>query len=113
MSNYDSATDFEINKAVAEALGWEYVKRNGDRVICHKSEKYSFTQSGMDYCNSPDDAWPIIMANNIVTFPKDSKFIGRPFAKDYGGLRITHCETNEGLLRAAMVVYLKLMEAEA
>ena len=56
-------------------------------------------------CTSPNDAWPIMMANNIRVFPRPKE----PFAKARTCALPVYVDAkcgNEGLLRAAMEVYL-------
>jgi len=95
MTNYDDMSDFQINKAVAEAQGFN---------AYHLEDK--------DYCNNPSDMWPIIVEHNILIRPRPETDIGEPFASDIRGIHVTRCIDNNGLLRAAAIVYLKMEEAK-
>jgi len=103
MIDYDSATDDEINEAVL------------CHTVHHKYLPYyrNNATEKPDYCNSWADAGPIIVANRIAT--------GWAGGDDWSAIM-----TNQGKpepfrqlevrdanpLRAAMVVFLKMMEAE-
>ena len=56
-------------------------------------------------CTSPNDAWPIMMANNIVTVPnnEDSRVVGKNLSTECIAVWV---DSNDKLLRAAMEVYL-------
>jgi len=109
---YNELSDFEINKAVAEALGLDVLApmhHNAD-VVSFRSGQAS-PRSGRniidcaDYCNNPSDAWPIIAENKI-----DFEWLGASVeASDITG---KHCneDLNNNALRACMIVYLKLKE---
>ncbi len=119
--NFDDMSDAEINKAVAIAER-RYVKPppfceveiigdvenyyDGSRTLwaCHAS-----------YCDSPDDAWPIIVENKIeVAYHPINKYwyssINLYNGTDDFDYRFATDDENP--LRAAVVVYLKMKEAE-
>jgi hypothetical protein len=94
--NYESMSDFEINKAVANKLGLFVVAVAQDGIIVNGSSL------SIDYCNNPSDAWPIINGNSI-----NIKFDGHgggAFADEYGSV-IIRCKNK---LRAAMIVFLMM-----
>jgi len=108
--NYDEASDFEINKAVAEALGHKVVDGTGDEV---RGDIMTFAPnpdgsigSFKNFCNYADDAWPII-ADNLI----DIRWYrnGEARAKVYNPVMWSGFEKNA--LRAAMIVFLKLKES--
>jgi len=82
-------TDTEINRAVAEALGM------GD---CFKY---------FDPCNNVADAWPIIVENGISLDSPLRNLDKRWQARGNGCYRY-----DLDPLRAAMLVYLEMMESE-
>ena len=115
--NYETASDFEINKAVAEALG-----AIPDRAILQElppSQAVHLTTEGrlngweLDYCNNPSDAWPIIVenkittewaftANDVITWRAEITNQGQPGAfKEFEAFTANP-------LRAAMIVFLML-----
>lgn len=112
--DYENASDFEINKAVAEALGkFEYVSdhnfEGGSAVLCDSlraCDEY-------DYCNDPRDAWPIIVENEI-SIEKNSR--NTEYWRAATWEQINGCEfkpieqyADKNPLRAAMICYLMLV----
>lgn len=118
MTDYSKMSDFEINKAVAIALGAKQVDfyENGDRCAIYYElgdvpltvrKGQGLVNEQFDPCNNPADAWPIIVANGIGVAPSKSD----PYAWDLSGgmLRgIKHSDKNP--LRAAMIVFLMMKE---
>lgn len=105
--NYDELSDFQINKAVAEALGrktWYEEKRHGYYRKDHPHAVWAGLADGgghympFDYCNKPGDSWPIILENRITILPDGSEWA----ATD-------HCIWKSGVnpLRCAMIVFLE------
>jgi len=111
MDNYEDKSDFEINKAVAEALGnkhhWEegcYSVVFGPSVkLCLCCPHPSFKL--YDYCNNPSDAWPIITENKIGT-----RWLSDIWKAKGNRLPAQFTYTHENPLRAAMIVFLKMQE---
>lgn len=97
MTDYSKMSDFEINKRVFKLM---MTGRDWDR-----QGKGLF-----DYCNNPADAWPIIVANEIGVVPSKSS---NTYAWDLSGgmlKGIKHVDDNP--LRAAMIVFLMMKDAE-
>ena len=99
--DYETATDPEINEAVADGLGaYGICGHWGDVLVRNKP---------FDPCNNPSDAWPIITDNliNICVLP--APHLDFP-------LWISNCgqlvALNQNPLRAAMIVFLKMKGAE-
>lgn len=120
MSDWQSKSDFEINKAVAETQQFTYVIGDGlypsqsDEAV-HVERKYfkygNIEQCGVDYCNNPSDAWPIITGNKIdLSFAVESLGgIGQAQAYIEGDTDIfSEFTDNNKALRAAMIVYLEM-----
>lgn len=104
--NYETATDFEINKAVAKALGHEFC-------VSHHPESENAiiiiddSPRPTDYCNDPADALPIIVENKIES--------GHGYAKINWFHRNDQCQfsyEDTNRFRAAMIVFLKMKDAE-
>lgn len=115
MDNYEEASDFTIDKMVAEALGVYY---DTESVCTVWIEADSEIERG-EKCiriftptTDPSDAWPIIVENLIQIMPKDDSYLGLPCARDYSGEYISYADDNNKLLRAAMVVFL-MMKGDA
>ena len=105
--NYEEMSDFEINKAVATALGMDVSGATEENNMM-----YDYVR---DVCNNPSDAWPIIFQNDIMLNPSCADSLW----KAEQGLRVkpsgfysvaTAYDTNP--LRAAMIVYLMMKDAE-
>ena len=112
--NYSELTDFQINKLVAERLGFDSPSIQGastcQRILIHAKGMPTRQEKIVDYCNNPSDAWPIILENkisiqhNVLTkggdwFAGVYCFDGEPIETDY----------MNNPLRAAMIVYLMMM----
>jgi len=103
--NYEEMSDFEINKAVAEALGM--ITDGGDEtggdetgVCCGKTGAGDL--EFRDYCNNPSDAWLIIFYNTISLDITDTHTAA--ISGD------NHCYIHTNPLRAAMIVFLMMQE---
>ena len=109
--NYGTMSDFEINKAVAETLGFKlsdgqhYKPSVG--YFRKTTEGSAFTT--FNPCNNPADAWPIILENKI-SIEADSKVIGEwsALGGNFNGLKYDVESSHENPLRAAMIVFLKI-----
>lgn len=121
--DYGKLSDFEINKAVAE------IAISGDWFLEPTDESPSwFFNLGVegkntvklpDYCNSPDDAWPIIVGKKLSLINADDKWLCVPEDEPidgvtgdavhmiYSGDGVEH----ENPLRAAMIVFLMMQES--
>ncbi len=101
-------TDQEINKLVAERLGYTYKQ---------------FKIFRPDYCNNPSHAWPIILENGISLLNikgTTAWFSGNDFesytlctspdGSDTGAscYDIQNCKHSTNPLRAAMIVFLMM-----
>ena len=120
--DYDTLSDFDINKLVAEAQGLEiiYSEDRGMHLIVTgqtpliSGEPIETVAYIFDYCNDPTYAWPIIVENKISIIQTVSpSFCGA--IKNYGSgyaQSITAEVKHENPLRAAMLVYLQMKESE-
>ncbi len=101
MKKYRDKSDFEINKAVAIALGNVIGIRPDSNIIylIGGDELIEF-----DPCNNPADAMPIIIENGISII------------KSSGGWICCHGAAgvieHENLYRAAMICFLMIKDAE-
>ena len=91
-------SDFEINKAVAVALGYK-VRPCEESVLAYIDIGYKT----FDPCNNPADAMPIIIENKICLTVGDSDDI---WVADT--TRSLESSFNENPLRAAMEVFLEM-----
>ena len=110
MKDYSKMSDFEINKAVATALGMDVSGATEENNIM-----YGYVD---DYCNNPSDAWPIIMEYqiSIVKYEGPEKWDahGGGVCVDYDHCIISSSDcsySNKNPLRAAMIVFLMMKDA--
>lgn len=99
MQDYSVMSDFEINKAVAFHMGLSMV-------IIAENGKYG----EFDPCGNPADAWPIVTSNLIGVEPiyqNGTKWLAH--AGDDSEFRCVDTSS----LRAAMIVYLQMMEQKS
>jgi len=111
--NYDTATDFDINKAVAEALGILHEANTLEEIVWAKVP--SDFEEGQEQivifspCENPSDAWPIIVESGIDVLQNSNDATAfRPSGVNGAPVDYTH----KNGLRAAMIVFLKLKEGE-
>lgn len=99
MKNYEEMRDFEINCRV-------------HAYVMQISGLNSF--KAKDYCNNPDDAWPIIVKYEIDVIQnngQDCPLATNSAAMMFRGDDVFICQ-HENPLRAAMIVFLMMNEAE-
>lgn len=103
MKDYLAMTDFEINKRVLKLhLGME--------PLCHAHDADGRSVSNKvfhwyDFCNNPSDAWGVIFKNKISI---DSWHDSDEWTADRGPIYAS----GENPLRAAMIVFLMMKDAE-
>lgn len=102
MNKYSDKSDFEINKAVAIAIGKVVGIRPDSNIIylIGGDELIEF-----DPCNNPTDAMPIIIDNGISLIFQEGNF---QFATYDGNIE---CSISNPL-KAAMVIFLMMKDAE-
>lgn len=97
MNNYEDMSDFEINCRVHAE-------------IMQISGLNSF--KAKDYCNNPEDAWPIIVKYEIDVIQnngQDCPLATNSAVMMFRGNDVFICQ-HENPLRAAMIVFLKMNE---
>jgi len=102
MKDYSAMSDFEINKSVANTLSIKPRK-----TICFISYQES-EDIYPDYCNNPADAWPLIVTNRIGIVPAANN---DKWAAHHGDWDVFKADNSP--LRAAMIVYLQMMEQKS
>ena len=101
MKDYGKMSDFEINKAVATALGMDVSGATEENNMM-----YDYVR---DVCNNPSDAWPIIHGNDIMLNPNCADELWKAeqgFREKPSGFYGVATAYNKNPLRAAMIVYL-------
>ena len=100
--NYEEMSDDEINYEVAKhSFDAEWLERH-------------YGKEGVlpDYCNDVEDAWPIILEHGIsMCKPNSYRDEWSCFRRDSIGF-VSNIVYHERPLRAAMIVYLMLKDAD-
>lgn len=118
---YENMSEFEINKCVAEKLGfkvrvssWAIAEKDELLPYCEflKGDVYYIDTPAEnielpDYCSNSSDAWSIILENKISIEFRDQKSLN-PVAKRFGSN--SHNIADKNPLRAAMIVFLMMNE---
>lgn len=102
MNKYRDKSDFEINKAVAIALG-EVIGIRPDSNIIYLIGGDELIE--FDPCNNPADAMPIINEYGISLIYQEGEF---QFATNDGNIE---CSINNPL-KAAMIIFLMMKKTE-
>ena len=113
-------SDFEINKAVCATKGvkidneqYEGLRDRDERIVLCRDELGM--SIGVDYCNNPSDAWPIIIKNKVSImndldlWEASIDFDGDLEKHGTDEVLTKHYE-HANPLRAAMIVYLMLQD---
>ncbi|AUT98745.1 TPA: DUF2591 family protein [Morganella morganii] len=113
MNKYRDKSDFEINKAVAVALGAYEVATD---IFIDKNRRYEFdkpkSQFFFDPCNNPADAMPIVI-RSLISLISDKSDDGESawwVAQDVTGSIASGLKSNP--YRAAMELFLLMKDAE-
>ncbi|ENZ0268639.1 phage protein NinX family protein [Morganella morganii] len=110
MNKYRDKSDFEINKAVAIALGKVIGIRPDSNIIylIGGDELIEFAP-----CNNPADAMPIVIENKIsLRAPSITDRWKAEFVDEYGNYVGYLRALNKNPLRAAMELFLLMKDAE-
>lgn len=132
--DYGKLSDFEIDKAVADALGIDYEiaimfvspvdKINGNHVEEYVRKKITSNEKHwrrFSPTRIPNDAWPIIVGNKISIVSLDNKWIAAPVDTVIDGITgdsevcfyaSSDAVFNVNPLRAAMIVFLMMQESK-
>ncbi|ATM86728.1 MULTISPECIES: phage protein NinX family protein [Yersinia] len=121
MKDYSAMSDFELNKAVANYLG-KPIQPDSCQDMGNSGFADVIFQNGdsKDYCNSPADAWPIIVENKISLNWSETEKL---WCAHVGGVMIEGCwcwdnnpihhHDGSNPLRTAMIVFLMMVEGNA
>ncbi len=111
MSKYDDMSDQDINHQVAcivlDVGGWSWNEDRETFYHCGIDGDGYYEETVPDYCNNPSDAWPIIIENKIsIRYAGilDTDWVSRTIH--------TPRVFDKNPLRAAMIVFLMMKEAE-
>ena len=125
ITDYSKMSDFEINKRVALTSGKNIkfisVDVDDNEIGVIVGQKHTRQQLPFDPCNSPADAWPIIvdskisLHHSICKWGADSLVYDKKY-KD-GFFIFSSCSdigdiSSRGALRAAMIVFLMMQESK-
>ncbi len=131
--NYENMSDFDVNKAVSNLVDFGNfsisVNDENETVYILDKDGFDFLPIGhFDPCNNPNDAWTIIIENNISILHACDYHLDRKLKKfkiNYTGQYIASAfpvmrdgfngdelqVVNENPLRAAMICFLKMKES--
>nr|DAF78473.1 MAG TPA: Protein of unknown function (DUF2591) [Caudoviricetes sp.] len=125
-TDYSKMSDFEIDKAVADALGIDYDiaimlvnpvdKINGNHVEEYVRKKITSNEKHWKRFSPtriPNDAWPVIDENNITIINDNSslRFAVSEVVAYFNGSNNIWSAYENGL-RAAMITFLKMQESK-
>ncbi|HDP6588016.1 TPA: DUF2591 family protein [Escherichia coli] len=115
--DYSQLSDFEINKRVfkaivgAKPLGYPH-NADGRSVGNESNGNYRW----YDYCNNPEDAWPIITGNKIsIMFDStDTRYEGEyhEWCDAISSCQKFGIQHQSNPLRAAMIVFLMMQRIQ-
>lgn len=105
MKDYSAMSDYLINQHVAESLTGRYLYFPD--YVWDSEEGSRF-----DPCNNPADAWPIIVSNKIsILIDETVDYWSSALVHDFCDAdAFSHGASDNNPLRAAMIVYLQMME---
>lgn len=114
--DYSKLSDFEINKRVLaiksgiKPLGYAHNADERSAGILDVSNSYHW----FDFCNNAEDAWPIIVANNIsILSCRNGLWHADCQAYWVDGVEWqVDGQINQNPLRAAMTAFLMMQESE-
>lgn len=98
MKDYGKMSDFEINKAVATALGMDVSGATEENNMM-----YDYVR---DVCNNPSDAWPVMEENKIGIAFVNGEWRASSVQAGY------HEYIDNSAFKAAMIVYLMMKDEE-
>lgn len=105
---YEEMSDFEINREVALLINNSMIFTNEDKVYLDTNDN-----SLVDYCDNPSDAWQIIVENKInIEFFGERVKASISIDTSFGSEFINGYDENCIPLRAAMICFLKMKDAE-
>jgi hypothetical protein len=128
MKDYESMSDFEINKAVADVRGFEWEEGvvmpnpppehpDGYRCITRKITQNKRHWKTFDPCSVASDAWPIIVDNEITLHMTKTKYADdAKFKPTEGYVAASSGEfesiysSGKNALRCAMIVFLMMQD---
>lgn len=123
--NYEDMSDFEIEVEVTKIIfpfvlddGYGFVGSR-DGFIYTRGDKKEHKLSGnrlictvKNYCNNPSDAWPIIVENGICINAMAGGDFTLWYSNDKHYTNVDNAVYSENPLRAAMICFLKMKDAE-
>ncbi|AUR83810.1 NinX [Vibrio phage 1.042.O._10N.286.45.B8] len=112
---YEEMSDLQINSAVLCVIDervsmMEYNEETDEFFYCDAAGEGGGFFKAPDYCNNPSDAWPIILENKIgVMYNWNRVDLWSAISPKSG----YDCDCNDkNPLRAAMICFLKMKDAE-
>lgn len=112
---FEEMSDLEISARVLHAKKIPHKIEHGTCFIDHGFDGGECVYVAFDPCNKPNDAWPIIVESRIAVIPTtDNKWMSYGWRKWSGKVDYSPRKhfTHENPLRAAMICFLMMKEAE-
>lgn len=117
--DYSKLSDFEINRAVAIAIGFhpdecDIAKRGTPSVGVEWNEDTGYATKTFDPCSDPADAWPIIYRHKIsIEFDGDNSTEPQTtWCHARNMYRSCGINYQSNPLRAAMIVFLMMQDSK-
>ena len=118
MKNYTEMSDFEINGIISmhmNGFSWvEFVDGDDRHVKCGNDWSPGFyVVAVIDYCNNWADAGPVMLENKIgiETTSLSCEWMARTCSTNMSNMMF-RCSKHKNPLRAAMIVFLMMKDAE-
>lgn len=123
--NYEEISNYEINKEVSKY--WDVISKHldlEDTEITFNDENetvYVIAENGVfewlpvtyfDPCKNPNDAWAIIVENEINIKFLDGGYVDVSIENDFGTFSPDDIYPKERVFEAAMICFLKMKDAE-
>jgi hypothetical protein len=121
--NYENMSDHEINMAVTcivyNCHDWPVKDNNSGFYHCGVDGSCHYIVNCIDFCNSPNDAWPIIVENRISITTIGNGYWNADLItsiEEWGEDEDFVCSSSgyyqhKNPLRAAMIFFLKMKES--
>lgn len=103
MSKYEEMSDAQIDYLV-KGIKYGHNDKDINRL---------FYSGQMSFCRNPNDAWPIIVDNEIGVSPHGEKWMANNFnPSSAGSYQVQAMSYHTNPLRSAMIVFLMMKDSE-
>lgn len=113
--NYETASDFELNKRLAELLGFKF-RVDGDKLILaikHQGSNVISIEGTVDYCTDWNATMPMAVEHGAYYYPSKNGYEGRVVTKqDRNGHYYNQKSNEDNPLRAIVICLIKVLESK-